>query len=175
MSKIKSQALEIPPEEYFERFDTKPVDIKPFNPKARDVAEEYIQNLREIIQIKDILLRGSTAFEIWGKGDIEIGIYPNDKQWFEILKSLINHYKGIGNLEKDYARFNEKYQGFEIEIILMRGVDARIDKKQLEFMKNNRDIAKEYESIKREFAYSRREYERKKKEFLCKVARTHCI
>lgn len=118
---------------YFNKFSTKPVLLIPHDPKSKGIAEEYIDKLNNLIRNTfpdvEIVHRGSTAFGIIGKGDVELGLYVSQKDWYEVIIILINHYKGIGNLEKNYARFNDKYKGYEIEIILFSGYGVIFDKK----------------------------------------------
>ena len=115
------------------------------------------------------LLRGSTAFGIAGKGEIEIGIYPREGDWREIINTLKSHFGQVDNLEENYARFNDKYKSFEIEIILLKGHDAVVDKKLTKYLKSSPKILKEYEKLKRKYSFSKREYMIQKNSFLKKI------
>jgi hypothetical protein len=52
-----------------------------------------------------VLVRGPTAFEIAGKGDIEIGVYVNDYDWNKVLDRLKKKYGDPYNIDGDYAKF----------------------------------------------------------------------
>lgn len=159
-------------EAYFNKFSTKPVVLKSYDPQSPIIAHEYITQLKKLLQQfpkVEIVHRGSTLFGILGKGDIEMGLYIPEDQWFDVLILLINYYKEIGNLEKDYARFNDEYKGYEIEVILFTGYNALVDKRVTEYMKNNTDLLKKYEYVKRKYAYSKREYQIQKDKFFRKV------
>lgn len=156
------------PKDYSDKYTDKPVRIIPFNPKSKQVANEYIKKIRSLLLKYKVnfLLRGSTAYEIAGKGEIEIGVYPKEKEWKEVLGTLKSHFGTIDNLEENYARFNNKLGGFEIEVILLKGHDAVIDKKLTEYLKNSPELLQEYEKIKRKYSYSKREYMIHKNDFL---------
>jgi len=159
------------PDSYFDRFKGKSVKIYPFDPKTRKIAADYMQKLEELLadfQI-EFLHRGSTAFGIAGKRDIEIGVYPSNKDWGSVLEKLRGHYGKVNNLEKNYARFNDAVDDFEIEVIMMRGRDAEVDKKLTNYLPNNPKLLKEYEKLKYKHAYSKKEYMIQKDKFLRKV------
>ena len=162
------------PNGYFTKYATTPVSILPFNPKSRITAERYIEKLAFLLTkfSADISLRGSTLYGIAGKGEIEIGIYPPEKKWKEIIDMLKIHFGKIGTLEKNYARFNDVFDGFEIEVILLRGHDAFVDKKLTEYILHSPKILREYEKLKRKFSYSKREYMIRKNSFFEKIIST---
>lgn len=147
------------------------MEIGPFDPKAREVGQAYIDQLQQhLIEFKPkITLRGSTAFGIAGKGDIELGVYPKATDWQRIIEQLKGRYGKIGNLEKNYARFNDELKGFEVEIILLKGHDAEVDQKLTAHLLSRPKLLKDYEQVKLNSAYSKREYQKAKDKFLRKV------
>lgn len=159
---------------YFDKFKDKKVKIKPFDPRTKLVAKKYIETLRKILDDLDVEIvhKGSTAMGIAGKGEIEVGIYPKVGDWEKVVQLLTDHYGKIGNQEEDYVRFNDIYDGIEIEVILMRGRDAEIDKKLFEYLISNPQILKEYEDLKYEYCYSKRKYMKQKDKFFRKVIET---
>lgn len=158
-------------EEYFTRFAEKPVKIIPFNPKTKEKALKYKKDLYELLKEwqVEIEIHGSTELEIAGKGEIEIAVYPKKGDWFDILIFLINHFKMIGNLRKDYARFNTIFENEEIEIIVTKGKSAEVNRKLQQYLKENKSILKEYENLKYKHAHSKREYYIQKDKFFRKV------
>lgn len=156
------------PKSYFDKYSDKPVKITPFNPRAKIVAHKYIKKIESLLENFKVetLLRGSTAFGIAGKGEIEIGVYPKQEEWGEVIKTLKNHFGKVDNLEENYARFNDNFDGFETEVILLKGHDAIIDKKLTEYLINSPEVLKEYEKLKQKYAFSKREYMIQKNNFL---------
>lgn len=104
------------------------MEIGPFDPKAREVGQAYIDQLQQLLTKFEpkITLRGSTAFGIAGKGDIEIGVYPKSRDWPMIVEKLKKHYGKIGNLEKNYARFNDEKDGFETKSSYSKAATPRL-------------------------------------------------
>ena len=78
------------PEEYFLKYKTKPVTLKPYNLQQEQIAEIYIKKIGKVLKDYNIRLkiRGSTAFKIMGKGEVEVGVYPNDKEWNKVVDKL---------------------------------------------------------------------------------------
>lgn len=160
------------PRSYFLKYSNKPVKIKPFSKKSKKIAKEYLRKINRVLKetkTKAIPI-GATALEISGKGDLDFGLYINEEKWDEVLKCLINHFKGIGNLNsKGFARFNGYYKGYEVEIVVKRGESAERDKRLLSYIKSHPNLIKDYEEEKKKYAYSEREYMIKKDKFLRKV------
>jgi len=160
------------PDRYWLKFSNEPVEIAPFNPRSEKVAEEYIYRLQTILvkfPVNDIYHRGSTALKIAGKGDIEIGVIPDENYWFEVIVDLSQHFHGLGNLDEEYARFNDRVDDFDIEVILMRGHTAKLDKKLHTFLLANTSLLNEYKQIKQDYCNSQREYNRQKDQFFRRV------
>jgi hypothetical protein len=86
----KMKSLPESPPEYFNKFDTTPVSIRPFNPRSKVIADEYLEKLRDLFEGLDTELahRGSTAFGIAGKGDIELGVYPKRITYGSTIQSM---------------------------------------------------------------------------------------
>ncbi|MCD8484739.1 GrpB family protein [Candidatus Woesebacteria bacterium] len=119
------------PDRYWLKFSEEPVEIVPYDAQAKTFAAEYEQKLQDLLKEYPVQIyhRGSTALEIAGKGDIEIGVIPDPEYWFEIIVFLAQQFQGLGNLDEEYARFNDVKDGFDIEIILMRGYTALLDRR----------------------------------------------
>lgn len=68
------------PAEYFQKYKDKPVILKPYDHKAGEVANELVSEIQHSLQgLKvEVMVKGSSAFKILGKGDIEIGVYPKE-------------------------------------------------------------------------------------------------
>lgn len=163
------------PNGYFERFNTNPVFIKPFDPKAKLIAKEYVELLQNLLKDYrvEIFHRGSTAFGISGKGDVEIGVYPAETDWQPVMETLRGYFGEFENSETDYARINTEKDEFEIEIILQKGETAKIDIALSNYLMSHSELLSKYEKIKQEYSYSKKEYQIQKYQFLRKVV--ECI
>ena len=160
------------PDEYFEAKGDKPVKIKPYNKRYQKIAEDYLKKINKILKPVGFkaVHKGATALGISGKGDIEFGVYPTEKQWDNVLVVLINYFKGIVGLNQGFAQFISKYKGEEVEVICIReGFYAEIDKKLFAYLKKNKNIVKRYEKIKNDSAYSSKEYAKAKDKFFIKI------
>ncbi len=159
------------PISYFDKFKDKPVHIKPFDPSLVLIAQKYIKKLKKILSSfnPQIVHRGSTTFGIAGKNEIELGIYPKPKDWQKIIDLLTGCYGQVNNLEKNYARFNDVYKDTEIEIILMKGYDAFLDKKLFSYLVSHPVLLKKYEKLKYKYCYSKKDYMIQKDKFFRNV------
>jgi GrpB-like predicted nucleotidyltransferase (UPF0157 family) len=157
--------------EYFDKFSTNPVLIKPFDPRSREIAENYLEQLKTLLAGLNVELshRGSTRFGIAGKGDIELGVFPSNEDWSRVLMRLESQYGQAGNVEENYARFNSEFAGYEVEIIVLMGYRAEIDRKLTEYLLQHPELLKEYEQLKSKYAFSRREYQIQKDKFFRRV------
>ena len=159
------------PEEYFLKYKTKPVTLKPYNLQQEQIAEIYIKKIGKVLKDYNIRLRirGSTGFKIMGKGEVEVGVYPNDKEWNKVVDKLKSVFGEPENVETDYVRFNDIYKDTEVEIILLKEHEADVDIKLHDYLIAHPELLKEYVDIKKKYCYSKREYQRQKHYFLSKV------
>ncbi len=152
--------------DYFDKFSTAPVAIKPFDPIAKLIAASYIEKLQTLLgDSVEIRHRGSTAFEITGKGDIEFGVYPSSKDWERVLEKLECSCGQAQNIEENYVRFNDTVNEYEIEVIVLRGYPARVDMRLTEYLLSHRELLEEYERLKKQYAFSKRVYQQEKDRF----------
>lgn len=165
------RSLSDTPISYFNKFKDKPVHIKPFDPSLVIIAQKYIKKLKKILFAfnPQIVHRGSTAFGIAGKNEIELGVYPKPKDWQKIIDFPTEYFGQVNNIEKNYARFNDIYNDTEIEIILMKGYDATVDKKLFSYLVSHPDLLKKYEKLKYKYCYSKKDYMIQKDKFFRNV------
>ena len=158
-------------DKYFEKYSDKPVKIIPFSKRQVKIGDIYLDRLRKLLVGLDcrFMLRGSSLFGISGKGEVEVGIYPKEKNWKEVLKKLAKKYGEPENLEKHYARFNDEYEEVEIEIIVLKDHDAQVDLALHKYLVSKPKLLREYEKIKKRSAFSKREYMKEKNKFLAGV------
>jgi hypothetical protein len=117
----------------------------------------------------EIHLRGSTAFEIAGKGDIEFGVFPGEDDWGKTLGKLEDVYGEPGNRQENYVRFNDFFGDYEIEVIVLRGYHATVDRRLADYLLGQPELLQEYVRLKERYSYSRREYQRQKDRFFQRV------
>jgi hypothetical protein len=155
--------------DFFLKYSTGPVKLKPFDPRQRELGNKYIAELETILPDIEIKMRGSSIFEIAGKGETEIGIYPQEQDWDEAVSKLIRRFGRPEQQDPNYAQFVEKISGTEIEIILLKGYEAEVDKKLHAFLSSRPDLLKKYAMIKRKYCFSKREYQRQKNIFFQEI------
>ncbi len=159
---------------YFLKYKEKPVKLRPYDPQQEAVALRYLDEIRKLTSDfkPKLLVRGSTAFKILGKGDVEVGVYPLEKDWQKVAGILTKTYGAPGNIEPDYMRFNqESAEKYEVEIILLKGHEAKVDIALTKYLINHPELLKQYEEIKKSSAHSKREYQIQKNNFLTDVIR----
>jgi GrpB-like predicted nucleotidyltransferase (UPF0157 family) len=160
-------------EEYFLKYRETPVKLKPYSSKQEKIAKIYLKRIGDLLNNFDIKLmtRGSTAFKILGKGEVEVGVYPKDSDWLEVVKVLSKEFGEPETVEENYIRFNEIYKESEkeVEIILLKGREAEVDIKLHKYLIENPNLLEEYEEVKKKYCFSKREYQRQKNIFLNKV------
>ena len=158
--------------DYFLKYKEKPVKLRPYNPQQEVVALRYLDEIRELTADfgPKLLIRGSTAFKILGKGDVEVGVYPQEKDWQKVADILTEAYGNPDNVEADYMRFNqESAEQYEVEIILLKGHEAKVDLALTEYLISHPELLRRYEEIKKNSAHSKREYQIQKNNFLTDV------
>lgn len=153
---------------YFLKYRTTPVIIRPFSQKQTRIAKKLISQLKN--QLKDYkikyLIRGSTAFKIAGKGEVEVGVYPRPSDWRSVLDKLVAFYGPLENQEDHYARVNSMIENIEVEIIVLKEHEADVDIRLHHYLLNHLDLLREYEQLKRDNCYSKRQYMIAKNKFL---------
>jgi GrpB-like predicted nucleotidyltransferase (UPF0157 family) len=153
--------------EYFLKYKNTPVKIKPYDPRQTVVARKYVKKIKSILNGIDaeIIIKGSTAFKIAGKGDVEIGVHSNAKFWKVVLEKLEKEFGGPENLESDYARINRKEEGLEVEIIVLRRYESKRDLALTLYLVKHPKLLDKYVKIKKRFSNSKRDYQIEKNRF----------
>jgi GrpB-like predicted nucleotidyltransferase (UPF0157 family) len=83
---------------------------------------------------------------------------------------LTKAYGTPNNIETDYMRFNqESPEKYEVEIILMKGREAKVDIALTEYLISHPELLKQYEELKKNSAHSKREYQIQKNNFLTSI------
>ncbi len=158
-------------DDYFLKYKDKPVKIMPFDPESKALGLDLVREIEVVLEGIDceISLRGSTLFEISGKGDIEVGIYTENLYWEEVLKKLKNRFGEPDVIEEQFVKISFKVKERDFEIMMFRGRSAIVDKRLSEYLVASPDLLKEYEEVKKKYSFSRRDYNRGKNRFLRRV------
>lgn len=85
------------------------------------------------------------------------------------MERLERHCGRARNFEENYVRFNAAAGGYEIELIALRGHQAQVDRWLIQYLLEQPELSKEYEQLKRRYAFSRREYQRQEDKFFRRV------
>lgn len=154
--------------EQFAKLAHTPVHIKPFDPRNRLIAREYMKQLDVLLLPWNVQAKiiGSTAYGIAGKGSIEIGIFLNSGNWESIIGKLEENFGKMEEVESDFAEFHDEFQDYTVKVMLFKGHVAKVNRKLHDFFLNHPDALKRYEELKKKFSYSRRDYQEQKQEFI---------
>jgi len=160
--------------EKFLKFPETPIILKPFNPKARILAEEYEEILNKVLEVHSIRaeLFGSTALGISGKGELEFAIYLEEANWQDIRSTLEKEYGQPVAVKPDRIRFDTIYKDTDVEIVMKKGEDAYLGKAVMKFFLSNPDELARYEELKHRYAHSEREYNYQKAQYLSDLTDT---
>ena len=145
---------------YFDSFRDTPLKLVPFLPIQKEIARMWVEKIENHMKGIDVKVchRGSTLFEICGKGDIDVAVYTSTID-YEISKKRLILLFGSPRVED--RRFSVFYlidQDYEVEISLMKGYEAKVDQGLTKELMSRPDLVKKYEQLKVKYAYSKREY-----------------
>lgn len=151
--------------------EDKKVKIVPYDPKVVSIVNDIKKKIaKDGINLK-IAHMGASALGISGQGDIDLYILCTEEEfpvYVPLLEKLFGPRVSGISIYKWQLSINE----FEVEMYLTDpktpGMKEQID--VFEKLKNNKELLKEYESIKSEAdGLSLREYMKRKYEFLNKI------
>src|SRR5207248_932729 len=133
--------------EQFAKFSHTPVLIKPFDPRNRLIAREYMKQIDVLLSPWNIQAKiiGSTAYGIAGKGAIEVGVFLNNGNWNEVIVKIEDTFGKMEVVEKDFAQFHDEFQDYDIKVMLFKGHAAKVNRKLHDFFLNHPDVLKRYE------------------------------
>lgn len=160
------------PTEYWQKFSDRPITVSAYDPRTAAVATACLKQLQQELTTYDQLAiyhRGSTAWQIAGKNDIELGVVSPAHIWKKVMADLTQLYGQPQNQEPEYARFNLMKHEYPIEIIVMGGYLAELDQKLHEYLQSHPELLRKYEECKYQFAYSSRVYHYQKDVFFRQV------
>ena len=160
------------PDDY-SRYSTKPVPFDPWDPRTKVVAANMLAYLEQILSGLEVELlhMGSTALEIAGKNEIEVYVYPAQDLWDAVTQTLTGAYGEPGYRDTDFIRYDTTLDGYDIELIQMRGYIGTVNKAVYRYLAAHPELCDEYVAIKRQYRYSKRDYMIHKEQFFQKLVR----
>lgn len=137
------------PEDY-DKFSTRPVPIRPFDPESKRAAFAYGARLDGRLASTGVAaeLHGSLALELAGKGEWEFALYPSPNRWYPTLTLLVNHFRGVYLLSEELVLFNDVCDGHNVEVIVMRGNAAACNRAIMRYWREHPDARAAYEAQK---------------------------
>jgi GrpB-like predicted nucleotidyltransferase (UPF0157 family) len=157
-------------DDWFMKFsNTKKVKIVQYDPKIKDIFEEFKQILIQQLGKIEIKHMGASALSISGQGEIDLYIPTTPTKFNSLVKEITKLYGKPGSLDNDWARFNYTYKNTEIEIMVMhKNCSDYIDNTMFfNYLKTHPIDAKKYEQLKQKYAkVSKREYYKQKGIFI---------
>lgn len=150
----------------------KKVYIHSFDPKAVKVAEDLIRSINNIHPNLEIKHLGASVLGISGQNDIDIYTFSNPKDFDKFLPGLAKLFGKPFYRHKTFIEWKFSKNGFDIEFYLT-SPNSETMKRQIkvfEILKNNKDLLKEYEKLKKSMnGKSFREYQEKKYKFYHRI------
>lgn len=151
--------------------EDKIINIKSFNPKVKDTAQDIINKIKEKLPEAKILFMGASALEIAGQNDIDITVLSNGK-FYEYSRLLENIFGKPKKSNSILIKWEFQQGGFEVELYLNDDISPILEEhiNTFNLLKNNKDLLIKYEQIKLEAdGLSFREYMKRKYEFFNKI------
>ncbi len=156
--------------------DGKVIQVKPFNPHIREVADGIIAQIKKALPDSDLHFGGAAALGIAGQNDIDISILYDPAEfdlYFSTLEKIFGTPSRIGTSPKNKSvkwKFNR--DGFDVELyISLKGSPASQEQiKVFELLSKSKEFRDAYERTKLPYGpIDFKEYMRKKYEFFNKI------
>ena len=149
----------------------KTIIIKPFDPKAQEVAQGIVEKLKEILPESQIHFGGASALGISGQNDIDINILTTPAEYEKYIP-LIQQVFGEPTKRGTSIKWEVVQEGFDVELYLTdkdsSGLQDQL--KVFDILYNNQVLRKEYEQSKLPYGeIDFKDYMRKKYEFFNKI------
>ena len=129
----------------------KKVHIYPFNPKMSRISEDLIQSIKNIYSDLEVKHMGASALGISGQNDIDIYAFSNPKDFDKFPPGLVKLFGEPLHKHETFIEWKFTKDNFDIEFYLT-AKDSDTMKRQIkvfEILKNNKDLLKEYEKLKK--------------------------
>ncbi|MEN9405645.1 MAG: hypothetical protein RLY47_604 [Candidatus Parcubacteria bacterium] len=151
--------------------DGKMIEVKPFDPRAREVADEILAQLREALPDAELHFLGAVALGISGQNDIDITILSAPTEFDEYRSTIEKLYGAPVRVTKS-VKWQFQKEGFNVELY-MTDKDAESAKDQrrvFEILSENKELRDAYEQVKLPYGpIDFKEYMRKKYAFFNEI------
>lgn len=148
--------------------DGKTIEVKPFDPRVREVAEEIMAELREDLPELPVHFGGAAALGLAGQNDIDILVLSTPPDFESYRGAMEKRYGAPSRIGKTSVKWEFNRGGFEVELY-MTDKDSPGAKEQIrifELLSGSKELRDEYERIKMPFGkIDFKDYMRKKYEF----------
>lgn len=147
----------------------KSVHLKPYNPKAKVLANRIVKQINNSCPGVEVKFIGSVALGIAGQNDIDLIVETQAGKIQNIFPKLSNSFGPPSKKRTKFIEWKFERSGFDVEINLMETETSLYRERVFvfELLKNNRSLLKEYSKLKHELdGKSLRDYEIAKGRFL---------
>lgn len=148
------------------------VKIKPFDPKAKETAQEIIRQINSKIPDLEIFYGGASALGIAGQNDIDLNLLSAPEEYNKYIPILIELFGQPSKTNPSLVKWGFEQNGFDVELYLTDRSSPLLQEqiKTFEILRDNPSYQKEYEQIKlASNGLPFREYMRKKYKFFNKL------
>ena len=161
-------------EKYLSTFsDAESVEIRPFNPLAREIGNTLIKQIQNVLPATEIYYIGSSVFGIAGENDVDISMVSSGifEEEVEKLSSLLGE---PSRLKEDKKRAEWKFvkNDIPVEVYLNDTITPLLADqiKTHELLQNSPALLREYENLKIAFNNKpRKAYMQAKMDFFNRV------
>lgn len=151
--------------------DGKIIEVKPFDPRAQEVGNEILSQLREALPEATLHFGGAVALGILGQNDIDITILSTPPE-FDSYRSTIEKLYGAPSHVTKSVKWQFQKEGFDVELY-MTDKDAESAKDQrrvFEVLSKSKELRDAYERVKLPYGpIDFKEYMRKKYAFFNEI------
>ena len=153
--------------------ESKNTEIKPWNPKTREVAYRLIDAIKNADPELGIIYTGASALGISGVNDLDFTVTCPIEDFGKHLPNLIEILGNPQKIGKENIRWEGiQKEGFIVDVHMTDPDNPSLKEhiRLFELLKNNSELLNEYEVLKiKSNGASYREYQRRKYEFYNKV------
>lgn len=124
--------------------------LQPWAPETKIIANQIIQNVKQITPELEILFMGAAALELPGKNDIDLDIFCDVKD----IKKYTNKLQPVLGEPKEatdnISAWNYHIDGFEIDLILSDPKISHVKNQRnvFEILKTNTKLLDDYKQLK---------------------------
>ena len=152
--------------------EEKTVKIYPYDPKLKDIAEEFIQKAHLGDPNLEVLFMGASGLGISGQGDIDLYALNPTRDLNKYSLRLTEQFGEPKSKSQTSIAWEFESEGHGVEFYLTDPNSPEMQEqiKIFKMLKDNPELLKEYEQLKQECdGLPFREYQRRKYEFYNKI------